>query len=752
MNDFGVALHAFNMARIKSVTVLNEMYVSMAEAGPVQDQTDLCGTRSQRTPSTPQYQQTPPGPDSSFTSPVAGFIWNGRDARRTQNVANSAVDEFGPPLVSPTLSASRPQPNYPPVATGKSSSHSHTSSGTTSNTFDSEGAAFVGSPPVTKQDFDNTLSSLKLHSDPVEVPYKKSTLNFPRPNSVASDARSVYAPSSSASMISQTISHPTMTSNPNPHANNNVDDHIPLYVSPPAASPDDRSLYTSSSGTPHVSGISPDMNPQTTNLYKTQSTDGNGNKIPFRSSPDPQTRKRLNNKPRSKRAASQESPETPSRPSVITSKSSSRKFSLFGGSKAPKEDYAGFCKGAHLMQVGEEGMKLRNQSVSFTGQNIYWTCSNSMCCFEGPAVSTKDVNKKTHFGYDEDIRDAYGVNYRWSFLAKSHTMIGNSKAGYEYQCAFCAGQGAPPFRVKGDKRFLYHVATHQGQTPNELKMCLIEYIIGREASNWEHFDINLPAPTAMLLETIEQPAELEAVEQVLPEMEAPLLITKRGSRPQAASYGNANESHHSGLGIRMSTGTISGIVQEYGSKNKISMQSPGIERPEQPINGDDWQDDSSHHPLLNGISDDPEANGNDTEVTRDSVHSLHPAPLFAGRPSIESTDKEREQDQQQQQQHWQQEQQQLQHHHHQNHHRQAHQQAQKPLPEPPQRRSDGYLDTYPYDNSADAVDPELRGSFSLADPRQTTYITMDGRQVSMWVPEDTHSTPDPAHPGTQWMA
>lgn len=723
MSDFGVVLNASNMGRVKSVTVLNELYMRMAETVSTQVQIDRQATQPQRVPQTPPAQQTVPGPDSSFTSPVADSTWNSRDSPTPIDVANSAV---GSSLVGMTSTGSRIQPCYTPGVTSNPSSHSHTSSGTTGIIRDPEGPASTGSPSSTKKDYRHAVSPSELESDPSGTHRWRHPFDFPRPNTVTSDAKSAYTSSSGASIVSVTspenMSHNNLISSYDRNDVNNICNQNTVPWPPLAAS---SSIANSGFGASIIPQVSPDTMSHTTNLFKAHSSESGASKIPFHSSPSPEHRKRLNNRSKPKRAATQDPSAHVSPSPLTTSKSSFRKFSLFGGHKASKEDYAGFCQGAHLMQLGDDGMKLRNQSVSFTGQNNYWTCSNSMCCFEGRAVPLKRENKKTSFGYDEDIREAYGVKYRWSFLAKSHTMIGNSKSGFEFQCAFCVGQGAPHCRIKGDKKFMQHVATHQGQSPNERCMPQLEYILGREASDWEVFDVNLPAPTAILLETLEQPVELEALEHELPEMEAPLVNSKRGMRPSAETNGNVNLIDRSGLGIRMSTGTISGILQDYGGDRSLSM---GSQRTQQPSDGVDWQDDASRRPLRNGTSNYTEAEYEGKEINtddplepsepttiRDSVYSLHPAPLFARRPSSGSADTEQERNQQKQQhQHQHQHQHGLHHHHH----HQGHKQAPKPLPEALQREEgeDGQLNTYPYDDTADIVDPELRGSVPLHNP------------------------------------
>lgn len=185
-----------------------------------------------------------------------------------------------------------------------------------------------------------------------------------------------------------------------------------------------------------------------------------------------------------------------------------RKFSFsFMHASKSLPHHGGFCKGASLMQTGNRGMELINQSVSMTGQSIYWSCGNQLCCYEGPPLQARDEERKITWGFDDTLREMYGVRYRWSFLAKSHTEIGNSKKGFEYQCVFCAGQSQPCKRVKGEATFIKHFSSHQGQRPDKFKMRLINYIVGRTALKEEIFDVNLAEPLFPPVSAVETEAD-----------------------------------------------------------------------------------------------------------------------------------------------------------------------------------------------------------------------------------------------------
>lgn len=108
----------------------------------------------------------------------------------------------------------------------------------------------------------------------------------------------------------------------------------------------------------------------------------------------------------------------------------------------------------------------------------------------------KQPGKNGGWGFDNSIREAHGVRYRWSFLAKSHVTLSNSKDGYDYSCVFCAAKGRGTVVVRREGNFLKHVAGHQGEAPDRFKMGFFHYIVGRRALEQEIFDINLPAPFA----------------------------------------------------------------------------------------------------------------------------------------------------------------------------------------------------------------------------------------------------------------
>ena len=170
--------------------------------------------------------------------------------------------------------------------------------------------------------------------------------------------------------------------------------------------------------------------------------------------------------------------------------------------------YGGFCLGAYKLQVGfpDEGFKLRNQSVALTGQSQYWACANPHCVFDIPA---RKMGKR--WGFSTVVKIAFGVQYRWTFLAKSHIALPKSKnREFHFQCPFCVAQRQPAGPHRTLHAFMEHVSTHRGQEPDSSISDKIICIFGRVAETHEAFDINL-APYE-----IAQTADARVLEQSFP--------------------------------------------------------------------------------------------------------------------------------------------------------------------------------------------------------------------------------------------
>ena len=151
--------------------------------------------------------------------------------------------------------------------------------------------------------------------------------------------------------------------------------------------------------------------------------------------------------------------------------------------------YGGFCLGAYKLQVGfpDEGFKLRNQSVALTGQSQYWACANPRCVFDIPA---RKMGRD--WGFTNVVKILFGVKYRWTFLAKSHIALPKSKnREFHFQCPFCFAQRQPAGPHRTLQAFMEHVSTHRGQEPESSISDKIICIFGRVAQEDEVFDINL---------------------------------------------------------------------------------------------------------------------------------------------------------------------------------------------------------------------------------------------------------------------
>ena len=148
----------------------------------------------------------------------------------------------------------------------------------------------------------------------------------------------------------------------------------------------------------------------------------------------------------------------------------------------------GFCKGAYKLQVGlvKESLKISNQSAAMTGQFSRWICASSKCAFEGGACR---VGKAWEF--DNAIRTHQGVRYRWTFLVKSHIAMSRVKNHmFDYQCIFCTEQGEERAIYRGDRAYIEHVATHRGQPKSKLDSERVTCMVGRVGRDHEVFDVN----------------------------------------------------------------------------------------------------------------------------------------------------------------------------------------------------------------------------------------------------------------------
>ena len=186
-------------------------------------------------------------------------------------------------------------------------------------------------------------------------------------------------------------------------------------------------------------------------------------------------------------------PQTSGQNSRVSPVVSRTRSSQSSSSPKPNPDaknlYNGFCLGAYKMQVGfgQESLKLKNASISMGGEMNYWACINKYCVFEGPAWKSGKT-----WNISNAVRVRHGVQYRWKFLAKSHVALSKTSGrAFDYQCIFCISQGQPSAVYRTESAFIEHVSTHRGQRADASiadKFCCIDDRVARAE---EDFDINL---------------------------------------------------------------------------------------------------------------------------------------------------------------------------------------------------------------------------------------------------------------------
>lgn len=168
----------------------------------------------------------------------------------------------------------------------------------------------------------------------------------------------------------------------------------------------------------------------------------------------------------------------------------------FVGSLPPKMlgSYAAdFCRGAYDLQEEwqSESLKIQTRMASTIGRFNYWTCTNPDCVFGFPAC--KVGGKWT---LDDTVRKYQDVQYRWSFLVKSHqpTEPLSKEEHDSFMCILCIPENLPLLKYRSEDAFMKHVVSHAGQKFD----CFIEqnmnFICGRTVLHGEMFDINFPSP------------------------------------------------------------------------------------------------------------------------------------------------------------------------------------------------------------------------------------------------------------------
>lgn len=480
IQDFNIVVETSDHGRIKSVMVLNDLYMRMAQAAPLQR--ELSGPSRVQTldsiadSSLPWDRQDHPSYDAqSLPTSSIGLQTQSHPSRHNTSspqdqIVNSGTGVEGKPGRR-WFHASR---------TGKGHENSTESN---SNTSGHHGTT----SPINMSD-----NSLRMRPNSVTSPRRSTSLGE---TEGTPQIQQHHSPNAFPLLTYQ--QSPELSSNPwasEESASSNVD-----YTQSPSSPNLNQGVqhFRSSTGTVvegsrslvHGSSITtPGMQ------SKTSAVSSRDNKHPARDAKS--TKIRMPTWPRKRssteatqisenRSLSQDSDRhgsvSPPNPQVRHPSESS--------TTGVQNLYSGFCKGAFKLQVGfpDEGFKLRNQSVALTGQAQYWACANPHCVFDGPA---RKMDKA--WGFSTVIKVAFGVQYRWTFLAKSHVALAKSKnREFDYQCPFCVAQRQPPGPYRTVHAFMEHVSTHRGQEPERSISDKILCIFGRVAQTDEAFDINL---------------------------------------------------------------------------------------------------------------------------------------------------------------------------------------------------------------------------------------------------------------------
>lgn len=177
---------------------------------------------------------------------------------------------------------------------------------------------------------------------------------------------------------------------------------------------------------------------------------------------------------------------------MMTSDASVSHMSVSPKDLLPSEanQYAGFCKGAWRLQIGDKkkAMDERQRPGGMYKANSYWQCAK--CKFEGRMVMIDRKRK----GFDTRVFMTEGIQFHWEFLFKSHV---ESKDGHPdplratFGCIFCCaeGRGTPTFG--GADSFMTHLQEHRDRLPTGEVLYRMNCLVGQRAQQDDNFDVNL---------------------------------------------------------------------------------------------------------------------------------------------------------------------------------------------------------------------------------------------------------------------
>lgn len=500
MTDFNILVDASDFGRIQSVTVLNELYMRMAQAAPVRQAVLPAAGRIDTLESTlnPPWENNERVIQNAPLEPINQAVLPTRPKQNLGRRVSPPNSEDSGVLQTPRkkwgiFPASRPHKgstNMSPQALSSRSNIDGPIFGTIEEKTGLRGSAFgidfgEQGPPTWKPSSRATIESLSTSpGKPTDCLTGAAT--WEQSSGLVIDEDNPWVSEVSISTISTNV-----TSNGSP-----PDLYIPQRGSYQSRRVSTETLVNESGTTTRESKLTQEDLPLIPRSQPISDMTHPRNSISSQQdSKRPQWKSPLMSQRRAtSEAANFAAERTPPQDSDKTPKASLILSKTYSSPRTPsrtaaKSPYDGFCKGAYKLQVDleKESFKLRNSSTSMTGQSNYWACSSSKCAFEGPALN---IGKSWTF--DHDVRQFNAVQYRWTFLAKSHVVLSRVKnREYDYQCVFCDRSDQAPIIYRTDRTLLEHVAMHRGQHPATLVSEKVSCIAGRVARKDEHFDVNL---------------------------------------------------------------------------------------------------------------------------------------------------------------------------------------------------------------------------------------------------------------------
>ncbi|TLD37401.1 hypothetical protein E2P81_ATG04213 [Venturia nashicola] len=168
-------------------------------------------------------------------------------------------------------------------------------------------------------------------------------------------------------------------------------------------------------------------------------------------------------------------------------------------------NYWGFCKGAWTVRFEwRKGLAIYEVPTGMYNTKTVWKCKH--CSFEGDVFG-----RKKPYEIDQNVYQTgdSGVQYRWLFLAKSHTkrkailpsmatpfLKGGQTEEKSYGCVFCVGEGRETAIYANVEMLCEHLinehGTGSGKGLSEKLLVENNCIAGRKAGVGEEFDVNIP--------------------------------------------------------------------------------------------------------------------------------------------------------------------------------------------------------------------------------------------------------------------